>query len=129
MLASAPLFPKFVSNRAAMYHELRKRGTSAGSPWRHRCDNDTALPPGHQPATLAPRRAVMATASSDRQIDHPVRGPTRPELRDRRERGAVPERDPEKMIVRVRFGHPAAVAFGAVAVEHLQAGRSGARAL
>src|SRR5215467_8452413 len=27
MLASAPLFPKFVSNRAAMYHELRKRGT------------------------------------------------------------------------------------------------------
>src|SRR5215467_4798362 len=30
MLASAPLFPKFVSNRAAMYHELRKRGTSRG---------------------------------------------------------------------------------------------------
>src|SRR5215472_11618889 len=27
MLASAPLFPKFVSDRAAMYHELRKRGT------------------------------------------------------------------------------------------------------
>src|SRR5262249_28684104 len=29
--ASAPLFPKFVSNRAAIYHELRKRGTSAAS--------------------------------------------------------------------------------------------------
>jgi len=27
MLASAHLFPKFVSDRAAMYHELRKRGT------------------------------------------------------------------------------------------------------
>src|SRR5262249_783371 len=29
MLASAPLFPKFMSDRAAMHHELRKRGTSA----------------------------------------------------------------------------------------------------
>src|SRR5262249_32250032 len=29
MLASAPLLPKFVSGGAAMYHELRKRGTSA----------------------------------------------------------------------------------------------------
>jgi hypothetical protein len=28
MLASAPLFPKFVSEDAAMYHEVRKRGTS-----------------------------------------------------------------------------------------------------
>src|SRR5690242_20733010 len=28
MLASAPLFPKFVPEGAAMYHELRKRGTS-----------------------------------------------------------------------------------------------------
>src|SRR5262245_45959493 len=28
MLASAPLFPKFVADHAAMYHELRKRGTS-----------------------------------------------------------------------------------------------------
>jgi hypothetical protein len=25
---SAPLFPKFVSEGAAIYHELRKRGTS-----------------------------------------------------------------------------------------------------
>src|SRR5437660_983324 len=32
-LASAPLLPKFVSEGAAMYHELRKRGTSA---WRRR---------------------------------------------------------------------------------------------
>src|SRR5262252_5016739 len=31
MLASAPLFPKFVSNRAAMDHELRKRGTRVHS--------------------------------------------------------------------------------------------------
>src|SRR5436309_11408480 len=30
-LASAPLLPKFVSEGAAMYHELRKRGTSSGS--------------------------------------------------------------------------------------------------
>src|SRR6266536_237482 len=29
MFASAPLLPKFVSEGAAMYHELRKRGTSA----------------------------------------------------------------------------------------------------
>src|SRR5436309_11755470 len=29
MLASAPLLPKSVSEGAAMYHELRKRGTSA----------------------------------------------------------------------------------------------------
>jgi cytochrome c55X len=29
ILASAPLLPKFVSEGAAMYHELRKRGTSA----------------------------------------------------------------------------------------------------
>src|ERR1700726_3294653 len=29
MLASAPLLPKFVSEGAAPYHELRKRGTSA----------------------------------------------------------------------------------------------------
>ena len=29
MLASVPLFPKFVPEGAAMYHELRKRGTSA----------------------------------------------------------------------------------------------------
>jgi hypothetical protein len=28
MLASARLFPKFVSEHAAMYHELRKPGTS-----------------------------------------------------------------------------------------------------
>jgi hypothetical protein len=28
MLASAPLLPKFVSEGAAMYHELRKRGNS-----------------------------------------------------------------------------------------------------
>src|SRR5690242_3789673 len=28
MLASAPLLPKFVSESAAMYHELRKRGAS-----------------------------------------------------------------------------------------------------
>jgi hypothetical protein len=28
-IASAPLLPKFVSEVAAMYHELRKRGTSA----------------------------------------------------------------------------------------------------
>jgi len=41
MLASAPLFPKFVSNRAAMYHELRKRGTSA---------NDKAAAPRYIPA-------------------------------------------------------------------------------
>src|SRR6476646_4531095 len=27
MLASAPLLPKFVSEGAAIYHELRKRGT------------------------------------------------------------------------------------------------------
>src|SRR5215208_3905221 len=29
MLAGAPLLPKFVSEGAAMYHELRKRGTRA----------------------------------------------------------------------------------------------------
>src|SRR5438445_176256 len=29
--ASAPLLPKFVSEGAAMYHELRKRGTSTQS--------------------------------------------------------------------------------------------------
>src|SRR5262252_7322127 len=32
MLASAPLLPKFVSEGAAMYHELRKRGTSIEAP-------------------------------------------------------------------------------------------------
>jgi hypothetical protein len=31
ILASAPLFPKFVSEGAAMYHELRKRGTSVSA--------------------------------------------------------------------------------------------------
>src|SRR6185295_16954504 len=30
--ASAPWLPKFASEVAAMYHELRKRGTSAGGP-------------------------------------------------------------------------------------------------
>src|SRR5262249_35573122 len=30
IVASAPLLPKFVSEGAAMYHELRKRGTSTG---------------------------------------------------------------------------------------------------
>jgi hypothetical protein len=31
ILASARLFPKFVSELAAMYHELRKPGTSTGT--------------------------------------------------------------------------------------------------
>ena len=29
ILASVPLLPKFMSEGAAMYHELQKRGTSA----------------------------------------------------------------------------------------------------
>jgi len=33
MLASAALLPKFVWEGAAMYHELRKQGTSAFSAW------------------------------------------------------------------------------------------------
>src|ERR1700730_9904397 len=47
MVASAPLLPKFVSEGAAMYHELRKRGTSVGSP-RPRRRNVVVEPAGRE---------------------------------------------------------------------------------
>src|SRR5258708_3409052 len=52
MLASAPLLPKFVREGAAMDHELRKRGISAGGPSM----NDVA------PRTLPPTRPERVIA-------------------------------------------------------------------
>src|SRR5215216_1276542 len=56
ILASAPI-PKFVSERAAMYHELRKRGTSALAPWGDMASGD--LSPAGKALSIVPEGAIL----------------------------------------------------------------------
>src|SRR5215470_8341047 len=88
MLASARLFPKFVSERAAMYHELRKPGTRPyKDPRGAHYGNDPTIDKHHDTANRGDRRGIRghagirpdgaaAAAGARRDLEHSRRRST-----------------------------------------------------